>query len=581
MMENETFSKFIQKGDFSQEKIDEMLNFYNISKKQLVRKSFKFLNAEIGVIQDNAFFEQIITNVVELLCKLCDEIEFNEDEVIINRLRIKKSREALLAYANKFQNDAFMNASNRLDEIILDKNINLDDLKTLLTKLIDRKEDINIIKKLLNTNKGVLLLNKNTLFDYVFELSLNAIKNNSSDIYYYIALLKIFYTSNIDKKEYVDKLNAITDDTNSFANEIYLIIFGIRRGLSTDEILDKYCIIQEFSTPYIFIPNDSYYDEQIITIDGDKTRLRDDAISIRREKDDYVVGIHIADPTSIIKPNSLEDIIARNNYKVIYLGDGSVRLLSNDLENSLSLDENQPRNTISMYITIDQNGNIKDYYIAENVIRVTNNLSYNQSNDLFSNYDRYLTKPLTDFYNIACLLEQKNERKKTYWYKKDTSSFEKKLQYSKSDKINAELMVLFNRLIATLMCNESLPYVYRIQDPSYIQNLIKKMKIELDESTQKIIDSIYMDSKYSTLPRYHNGLHVPIYSHTTDPLRRYPDMYNLFLIHSFYFKDLDLDFNQEYFEYLVDYFNSRNVELSLMQGEYERALKLKRVKNQP
>ena len=580
MMENETFSKFIQKGDFSQEKIDEMLNFYNISKKQLVRKSFKFLNAEIGVIQDNAFFEQIITNVVELLCKLCDEIEFNEDEVIINRLRIKKSREALLAYANKFQNDAFMNASNRLDEIILDKNINLDDLKTLLTKLIDRKEDINIIKKLLNTNKGVLLLNKNTLFDYVFELSLNAIKNNSSDIYYYIALLKIFYTSNIDKKEYVDKLNAITDDTNSFANEIYLIIFGIRRGLSTDEILDKYCIIQEFSTPYIFIPNDSYYDEQIITIDGDKTRLRDDAISIRREKDDYVVGIHIADPTSIIKPNSLEDITARNNYKVIYLGDGSVRLLSNDLENSLSLDENQPRNTISMYITIDQNGNIKDYYITENVIRVTNNLSYNQSNDLFSNYDTYLTKPLTDFYDIACLLEQKNERKKTYWYKKDTSSFEKKLQYSKSDKINAELMVLFNRLIATLMCNESLPYVYRIQDPSYIQNLIKKMKIELDESTQKIIDSIYMDSKYSTLPRYHNGLHVPIYSHTTDPLRRYPDMYNLFLIHSFYFKDLDLDFNQEYFEYLVDYFNSRNVELSLMQGEYERALKLRRVKNQ-
>ena len=164
-------------------------------------------------------------------------------------------------------------------------------------------------------------------------------------------------------------------------------------------------------------------------------------------------------------------------------------------------------------------------------------------------------------------------------YKKDTSSLDSKIFESKSDKIIAELMVLYNRLIATIMCEECNPYVYRIQDPSYITSLVKKMNIEIDDSTRKTIEDIYMDSKYSTYPRYHNGLHVPIYSHSTDSLRRYPDLYNLYLLHAFHFKNINFNFNQERFEDLVSYFNQRNVELSLMESEYERALKLRKIKN--
>ncbi len=577
-MNNDTFRDFIYDGDFSEEKIENIKEYYNASEKQLIRKTFNFLNGEIGVIKDNAFFEEIISNSVEFLCLLCQNCEFNEEEVIINRRRIKKTREALLANANKFYNTSFMDSANRLDEIVLDKNIKLDDLKKLLIKLIDKKEDINIIKKLLNTNKGVILQDKNDLFDYVFDLSVDAIVNNDLYIYYYISLLKIFYTSTINKREYLDRLNAKTDETNQFANEIYLIIFGVKRGLEPDEILDKYGIIKDISTPYFYIPNKEYYDEQIITIDNEGTRLRDDALSIRRENDDYVVGIHIADPTSAIRPNSIEDIIARNNFKVLYLGENSVRILSPEVENRFSLNEAQPREVVSLYAIIDQYGHVKKYYITENVISVTRNFSHDESNDLFDNFDRDFTKPLKDLYDVACLLDQNNPNKKLYWYKKDISSFDKKIRDSKSDKINSELMVLYNKLIATLMCNESVPYVYRIQDPSYIQNLVRKMKIDVDESTQKVIDRIYMDSKYSTTPRFHNGLHIPIYSHSTDPLRRYPDLYNLFLMHGFYFSDMDVPFTQEFFEELVLYFNQRNMELSLMESEYERALKLQRVK---
>ena len=43
---------------------------------------------------------------------------------------------------------------------------------------------------------------------------------------------------------------------------------------------------------------------------------------------------------------------------------------------------------------------------------------------------------------------------------------------------------------------------------------------------------------------------------------------------------MNMKFDQQEFENLVSYFNQRNVELDLMESEYERALKLRRVKNQ-
>ncbi len=578
MKDHDTFSKFIQNGNFSQEKIDEIKDYYDVSDKQLVRKTFKFLNSEIGDIKNNIFFELIITNGVNFLFQICNNTEFNEDDVIINRKRIKKTREALLANANKFNNQVFMDAANKMDEIILDKNINLDDLKNLLIRLIERKEEINIIKKLLNTNKGVLLINKNDIFDYIFNLALYAIKNNTCDIYYYISLLKVFYTSNINKKEYVEKLNEVSDETNLFANEIYMILFGVKRGLKPEEIINKYGIITDFSKPNIHIPSDSYYDEFILTIDGEKTKLRDDGISIKKDGENYIVGIHIADPTTIVKPQSREDLIAKNNYKCLY--NPKTSLFSKELERQLSLYQNEPRNVISMYVTISKNGDIINYYITENVIKASYNLSYQKCNNLFITKDNLLSPPLYDLYDVASILDSKNPLKKEYWRKKENLSNEKELKTSKGDKIVSELMVLYGVLIATIMCDKSLPYTYRINDPSYIKNLIKSMKIELDESTKKIIDNIYMDSKYSIYPRYHNGLHVPIYSHSTDSLRRYPDLYNLYLLHSFYFNDLKMNFKQDEFEELVSYFNQRNIELSLMKSEYQRALVLKKAKTQ-
>ena len=45
----------------------------------------------------------------------------------------------------------------------------------------------------------------------------------------------------------------------------------------------------------------------------------------------------------------------------------------------------------------------------------------------------------------------------------------------------------------------------------------------LDESTLKVIHNIYLKSKYSNEPSFHSGLGLDVYSHSADPIRRYPD----------------------------------------------------------
>ena len=57
MEKTDTFSKFIQNGDFSHEKIEEIMDYYNVSEKQLVRKTFKYLGDEIGVSRITLFLK--------------------------------------------------------------------------------------------------------------------------------------------------------------------------------------------------------------------------------------------------------------------------------------------------------------------------------------------------------------------------------------------------------------------------------------------------------------------------------------------------------------------------------------------
>ena len=570
-----SFLKFIKQGDFSKETINNIKEELSLSDRALIRKTFKVLNSEIGSLDENLYYVYIITNCTNLLSIVCDENKFDSESILVNRIRIKKSREALLALSHKYKNEELLRAANKLDEIILDKSIDLNDLIKLIKELIDRKEDFNIIKKLLNTNKGVLLLDKNELFDYAFNKAMTSIVENTADIYYYIALLKIFYSSKIDKTLYEKIIIENFDESNEFVNEIYLILHGHKRELTQKQILSKYFVLDELKTVNIINPNKTTTDDYIISIDSDNTILRDDAISIKKDGNNYIVGIHIADPALVIEPDSIIDYQAKNNYSCTYLSETSTRMLADNIERSLTLDKDKYRRVLSMYVVIDNTGEILHYYLAENVIKTKANLSYSKADFLLSNSTTDLSNKLRQLYYVSKTLESKNIGKYLYWDLKENDSIEKDKIVYKSDLIINELMVLYNHLIAKLACDNNIPYVYRTQSNTYLQSLVKKLDIKLDDESSKIINSIYLKSKYSTYPMYHNGLKLDIYSHSSSPLRRYPDLYNQFLIHNYMFNDVKFNFDSKEHDELVDYFNQRSIELSLMRSEYSRAIKPK------
>lgn len=572
------FSNFILNNDFSEEKIEEAKKHLSLNHTQLIKESFKFLNNNIGKIENTIFFNEIIPKAVDFIKLLCDKELFNEEEVLTNINRIKKTREALLANANKYSNDIWLNAANKLDEIILYKKIDVEDLKKLIIALIDRKEDINIIKKFLKTNKAVILQEKNELFEYAFNHSLISLQKNSPSIYYYISLLKIFYSSKIDKTEYVNKLinlfNSIGDDQNEYVMEIYNILYGIRRSLKPEEVLDKYGIITDLKESSIILPNKKTSNELIFAVDSDNTHVRDDAISIKKSGNKYIVGIHITDPTVSFNMDSLLYLQAQNNFKNIYLANGNTSIFPSSIEKQFSLDKNKIRNTISLYAILNDSGELIDYYVKPNTIKVANTFDYSECDRILIDKNNTELYPIfNDFLYVASALESRNKKKKEYWEKKNLDKNMTEFNH-KSDLIVRELMILYNYLIAIIMFNNGSPYIYRTQDNSYLDELIKKLNIEIDYEIKKIINSVYLVSKYSDIPKFHNGLKLPIYSQSTCPERRFPDLYNEFLIHHFLFKDKFFNYNEETFKRIIDYCNQRSSDLSLMRSEYNRALKL-------
>lgn len=577
-MKNDFLMNYILANNYTVEGIDYLLEREDLTRKQLLKKSFKALTSLTAMSHITHYQVTMITSYVSFISYLCSLEEMNKEEVMVNRKRIKGARENLLLYLKKHDIPELLDAANELDEIVLDKSLDVNSLIVLIKDLIDRREDVDIIKKFINTNKESILKTENGLFDYVFNKAINSLDNNSRDIYYYITLLKIVYSSKVKKGQYLKALSKYNSDNNIFVQEIYMILSGVKRGLTCEEILDKYVIEDILPEKRIIVPKSPSYEVPAITIDGNRTFLRDDALSIKKDGNKYIVGIHIADAGRHVDPNGIVDLAARNNFKCSYLSGGRrAHMFYPTLENQLSLNKNKVCGTISLYVVMNDSGEMLDYYIKLDDIIVSENLSYLQSDTML----KYLSNTgfetqLHQLFILASALEDRQRQE--YWKKKEESKPNSRFKNTQSDVIVREFMVLYNKILATIMKENNLPYIYRIQEDEYITDLIESIGMPIDDYTAKVLNGIYLESVYSDIPNRHVGLNFDVYSHSCDPLRRYPDLYNQYLLHNFWFKDKQFDFDPEEFKRIIEYSNQRAAELSLMKAEFNRAARLVRKK---
>lgn len=359
----------------------------------------------------------------------------------------------------------------------------------------------------------------------------------------------------------------------------------------------------------------------IFTIDGEDAKDLDDAISIEiLENGNYNLGVHIADVTHYVKEKSKLDKEALKRATSVYLVDTVIPMLPKVLSNGMcSLNPNEDKLTLSVFMEIDKNGKVVKYDIKETIINSKARMTYTEVSDILEKGDEDLKKKyeniLDDFYNaqdLAKILSKRRTQRGSIDFDfpeakiilnedgtvNDIKHYERRI----SNRIIEEFMLVTNETVAEHYFWLNIPFVYRIHEvPSkekmeelskFVSTFGYTIKGDLDDvhpkALQKIVEDIkgkkeedaistimlrsLRQARYSPECSGHFGLAAKYYSHFTSPIRRYPDLQ----IHRIIKEQLNNKINQKRIEQLtniVDYSSTISSEKERKAELVERDVK--------
>lgn len=322
-------------------------------------------------------------------------------------------------------------------------------------------------------------------------------------------------------------------------------------------------------------------DEVIFTIDGDDTKDIDDAISIEKINDHYKLGVHIADVSYYVRPNTALDSEAFDRGTSVYLADRVIPMLPHKLSNGIcSLNPNVDRLALSCIMEIDNNGNVIDYDILQTVIKSRIQMTYKKVNQVLEEnivpegYEEYADK-LRMMSDLARILRKNKENRGYIDFDIDESKIivddkGKAIDVTlrnrgTGEKLIEDFMIAANETVATHVYYMELPFIYRVHgepNEEKINNFMRflnilgyKVKEDTKKLTPKTMQNILAQLKdkkefhllsalllrsmqkaiYDTNNIGHFGIASKCYTHFTSPIRRYPDTTVHRLLHTYLF----------------------------------------------
>ena len=143
----------------------------------------------------------------------------------------------------------------------------------------------------------------------------------------------------------------------------------------------------------------------IFTIDGSHTKDIDDAISIEKlENGNYLLGVHIADVSYYVRPNTKLYEEAMNRGTSVYLADRVIPMLPHKLSNGIcSLNEGEIRLTESCLMEIDKKGKVVSSEIFESFIKSRKKMTYECVNQILE--QNIIPKGYEEFVDTLKLME--------------------------------------------------------------------------------------------------------------------------------------------------------------------------------
>lgn len=326
-------------------------------------------------------------------------------------------------------------------------------------------------------------------------------------------------------------------------------------------------------------------DTSIFTIDPVDAKDFDDAIHIDRlDNDNYEIGVHIADVSHYVDPDTAIDQEALERATSVYLVDRTIPMLPEKLSNEVcSLRPKEDTLAFSVIMEITPQGSVVDYDIRETVIHSNQRLTYDRAQDYIDG--GYPDDP------VASDIVQANRLAKTLTKKRlregaiDFGSDEVQVildddgvpqdiirkERMEANRLIEEFMLLANRTVASHVGEaarrqggtngtptdghgEALPFIYRIHDSpdgEKIQQLAEYVRVfghhlpltdgnVRSEDLAELIENIKGEPEEQVIVRAalramskaeyavgnigHYGLGFEYYTHFTSPIRRYPDL---------------------------------------------------------
>jgi len=324
------------------------------------------------------------------------------------------------------------------------------------------------------------------------------------------------------------------------------------------------------------------------TIDPKDAKDFDDALSFTKLKNgNYEIGIHIADVSYYVQPNTILDKEAYNRATSVYLVDRVVPMLPEILSNgACSLRPNEEKLTFSAVFEINKNAQILNEWFGRTVTYSDKRFAYEEAQTIIETEKNFIPENISitneSYYvpdtiveatlklnKLAKILRKKRMKEGAISFDRvevkfnldenanPTGVFFK--ESKDANKLIEEFMLLANRKVAEFIGKEknkptNQTFIYRVHDEpdieklAALQNIVYNFGYKINtltrESTTESLNKLLNDVQgkpesnmietlairtmskavYTTNNIGHYGLAFDYYSHFTSPIRRYPDV---------------------------------------------------------
>jgi ribonuclease R len=307
------------------------------------------------------------------------------------------------------------------------------------------------------------------------------------------------------------------------------------------------------------------------TIDPFDAKDFDDAISFSvLQNGNYEIGVHIADVSHYVKPDTELDKEAFERGTSVYLVDRVIPMLPERLSNGVcSLRPNEDKLCFAAVFELDKEANVVSQWFGKTIIHSDKRFSYEDAQELIEAKTGQYSEEILILNELAYKLRDRK-------FKNGAISFESTEVKFKLDaagkpvgvyikerkdahKLIEDFMLLANRKVAEFIATkgkgkQKYVFVYRSHDAPNEQTLLGfanfalkfgyKINTKSDKEVARSLNYLMEDVQgkkeqnvltqlairsmakavYTTKKSAHYGLAFDYYTHFTSPIRRYPDV---------------------------------------------------------